>query len=215
IPAGAVGRAYAQTTAREVTAADPTDLGAIYPLARRVAWALLAIAIGTIIAGLWNYKVVDGFGRNVVTANTIGDSAALAGSFGRLGAAFGVSSARVPGLPPPSTACNCVVYAMLPGLACSTDKASSRAKALSALALFAAGVVAVGVIYGLYVGTLGADGVKVLNQTRLPQAQITFTVLGLAMVVWGAISLGFLRGPLSALPLGLRSFLGRPTAQAG
>lgn len=218
---GNLARTSSLVTARSVPARDPAigylegGLRTAYGLGTRLKWAILAMVLGIVIAGMWNYNVVDGFGKGIVASNLIGDSSKLAGSFAARGTGFGVIFAAVAGLAATFTACNCVVYAMLPGLACSTDKAASRKKALDALLIFAVGVVAVGAIYGLYVGTLGADGAKVLNQARLPQAQYTFTILGLAMVIWGALAFGFFHGIVAALPESTRAFFSQPRTHAG
>jgi len=172
-----------------------------------------AALCGVVVAGFWNYKLVDGFGRGVVAANTIGNPDTLATSFGSNGALFGVVFAAVAGLAATFTACNCVVFAMLPGLACSTDRSSSRRRALKALGLFTMGVLAVGVLYGLYVGTLGS-GVKAFNSHRLPQAEIVFTTLGSLMIVWSLLEFGFLRPMTEHIPGGFRSWASSPMTRA-
>lgn len=68
-----------------------------------------------LIAGFWNYKLVDGFGREVVAGNTIGNADVLAKTFASNGMLFGVVFAGVASLAATFTACNCVVFAMLPG----------------------------------------------------------------------------------------------------
>lgn len=190
-------------------------LGEAYPAERRVLWALFALALGVGVAGLWNARVVDGFGRDLVAAHLVGNTAALAGSFARRGAGFGLIFGAVAGLAATFTACNCVVYAMLPGLACSTDRTASRKKALDALIVFTIGVVGVGAIYGAYVGTLGAEGARALNQARLPQAQITFTALGLLLLAWGILAFGFLDRVVARCPDGIRRWFARSQTQAG
>ncbi|SRR5712691_3920721 len=187
-----------------------------YALTRRIAWAASSIGLGVLIAGFWNYKLVDGFGREVVTANTIGNSHQLATSFASNGVGFGLVFAAIAGLAATFTACNCVVFAMLPGLACSTDRAASRRSALRLLLRFAIGVVLVGAIYGVYVGTLGAAGASKFNAipSRLLQAEVVFTVLGVVLVIWGAIEFGFLNFIVRRIPDGLKQFIATPATRA-
>jgi hypothetical protein len=52
-----------------------------YSLKKRLSWAAFALLIGVLIAGFWNYKVVDGFGREFITAELIGNSTELAQHF--------------------------------------------------------------------------------------------------------------------------------------
>jgi len=101
-----------------------SSLGGAYPIAARGLYALAAVLGGVLIAGFWNYKLVDGFGRGFVAANTIGNPDTLAKTFASNGMVFGVVFAAVAGLAATFTACNCVVFAMLPGLTCSADQSS-------------------------------------------------------------------------------------------
>ena len=61
-----------------------------HPTLVRVSIAAAAALGGVVVAGFWNYKLVDGFGRGVVAANTIGNPDTLASSFTSNGALFGV-----------------------------------------------------------------------------------------------------------------------------
>jgi cytochrome c biogenesis protein CcdA len=205
---------------REQTAASraaASGLAAAYPLRTRVAWAVAAILIGVFVAGFWNYQTVDGFGRGVVAGNTIGDTATLAGTYASNGAAFGLLFAAVAGLAATFTACNCVVFAMLPGLACATDKASSRTSAIRALGVFAVGVTLVGALYGLYVGSLGAEGARAFNErgARIAQAETVFTSLGVLMLLWATLSFGFLDRFVGSIPAEIRAFFSAPLTRAG
>jgi cytochrome c biogenesis protein CcdA len=200
----------------ELQYAQPaTSLWAAYPLATRGLYALAALVGGVIIAGFWNYKLVDGFGKEVIAANTIGNADVLAKSFASNGMMFGVVFAAVAGLAATFTACNCVVFAMLPGLACSTDKNASRSAALKALGLFTLGVLAIGIVYGLYVGALGS-GVTAFNArpARLRQAETVFTILGSILIVWSILEFGFLHRITDRIPAGFRSFVSAPTTRA-
>jgi cytochrome c biogenesis protein CcdA len=174
----------------------------------------LACLFGVLVAGFWNASVVDGFGRGFVAANTVGDTHSLARTFALHGMAFGVVFAAVAGLAATFTACNCVVFAMLPGLARSGDSSRSRRSALRALLYFATAVVIVGLAYGAFVGTLGASGAARLNAARLPQAEIVFTVLGAVLIVWGLIEFGFLRLLTQHIPVNVRAFISAPTTKA-
>ena len=191
-------------------------LDAVYSLRTRLLWTALALAVAIAIAGFWNFRAVDGFGRDVVAGNTIGDTREAAKSFGARGLGFGVIFAAVAGLAATFTACNCVVFAMIPGLACTTDKASSRRAALSALGWLTAGVVLVSAAYGIFVGFLGAKGIQAFNvrEVRLAQAQAVFSVIGIAMLVWGAIELGFLRGLVRRASPVTRAFFASATTKA-
>lgn len=197
---------------REVT--DGGGLSTTYPIASRVIWAVSSVTLGVIIAGFWNYKLVDGFGRQVVAANTVGDTHALASSFSTNGAAFGLIFAAVAGLAATFTACNCVVFAMLPGLACSTDRAASRRNALKLLARFATGVILVGAIYGAYVGTITNVAKFNSGPARLLQAETVFTVLGIVLVIWGAIEFGLFNFITQRLPVGFRHSMASPSTRA-
>jgi sulfite exporter TauE/SafE len=184
---------------------------------RRLAWIVGAIAIGTVIAGLWNYHLADGFGRDVVAANTVGDTSVLSTMFGQLGLTFGFAFAWVAGLAATFTACNCVVFAMLPGLAATGDRAASRAAGLRALATFAAGVILVGASYGVFIGFLGPNGAQAFNtnEVRLAQAQAVFTVLGTVMLIWGLIEFRVLDGLVNRLSPLTRAFFSQPQVRAG
>ncbi len=193
--------------------ARSTTVWAAHTVVVRGLYALTAAAGGVMIAGFWNYKLVDGFGRGVVATNTIGNPDQLSTSFTSNGMLFGLIFAAVAGLAATFTACNCVVFAMLPGLACSTDRSASRRAALSALGRFAIGVLAVGVLYGLYVGTLGA-GIKAFNAQRLPQAEIVFTTLGALMITWSVIEFGFLHRITDRVPARFRAWASSPMTRA-
>lgn len=194
-------------------AARPTGLWSAHSVAVRALYALTAVGGGVLIAGFWNYKLVDGFGRGFVATNTIGNPDQLATSFTTNGMLFGLIFAAVAGLAATFTACNCVVFAMLPGLACSADRSASRRTALKALGRFAAGVLAVGVVYGLYVGTLGS-GVNAFNAHRLPQAEIVFTALGGLMIAWSVIEFGFLHRITDRVPGRFRAWASSPMTRA-
>ncbi|HXM57944.1 MAG TPA: hypothetical protein VOB72_21285 [Candidatus Dormibacteraeota bacterium] len=196
--------------------ANAGGLAGAYSASARALYALAAVIGGVLVAGFWNAKLVDGFGRNIVASHTVGDTHALAGTFAVNGAAFGIVFAVVAGLAASFTACNCVVFAMLPGLACGTEeRAARRRTALRALGLFAAGVVLIGLIYGAFIGTLGRAGAAQLNNARLPQAEIVFTVLGAVLLIWGALEFGFLRTFTAPVPGEVRSFFTSPLTRAG
>ncbi|MDM5335763.1 hypothetical protein QUF84_00435 [Fictibacillus enclensis] len=188
-----------------------------YPVRRRVILALLSIAVGVIIAGFWNYNLVDGFGHDIVAKNMVGESSQAAGSFKERGFSFGVLFAFAAGLAATFTACNCVTFSMLPSLACATDRTSTRKTALKALGVFSLGVILVTAIYGFYTGSMGSEVVQKYNERgiRLSQATITFTLLGLFMLIWGAISFGFLSRLISRIPLPVRNFFGSSLIKAG
>lgn len=193
-------------------------LHAHYGALRLWVLALLAVAAGVIVAGFWNFHLVDGFGRDVVAGGTIGDTSLLAGSFAERGLGFGFLFAAVAGVAATFTACNCVVFAMLPGLACSPAERRGRAESpWWALGIFVTGVVLVSAVYGAYIGALGADGVATLNErgARLARAQLVFTAIGVVMLLWGVAEAGLLERLARRLPGGTRAALGSAAAKAG
>lgn len=165
-----------------------------YSKNKRILYTIGAIVFAVILAGFWNYHLVDGFGKEIVAGSTIGDTSALADDYDSRGSGFGFIFAAIAGLAATFTACNCVVFAMIPGLACSTDGSSGTKDAKKAFGAFTTGVLTMTGAYGIFVGFLGADGVEVLNEraVRLGQAQAVFTMLGMVMLIWGALELGYL-----------------------
>lgn len=156
---------------------------------QRIRWGLLAVAAGLVVAGFWNPRLVDGFGREVVMGRTLGDSRALAGAFSVRGLGFGFLFAGMAGLAATFTACNCVVFAMLPGLACATGPSRSRLAAFKPLGLFIAAVLLVSASYGAFVGLLGSAGIGAYLDARGIRARIVFSLIGLAMLIWGVVDL--------------------------
>lgn len=156
---------------------------------QRFRWGLLAVAVGLVVAGFWNPRLVDGFGRDVVMGETLGDSRELAGAFSVRGLGFGFLFAGMAGLAATFTACNCVVFAMLPGLACATGPSRSRLAAFKPLGVFIGAVWLVSASYGAFVGLLGTSGIGPYLDTRGPRAQIVFSVIGLVMLLWGIADL--------------------------
>jgi hypothetical protein len=191
-------------------------LVAEYPWARRVTYLLSAAALGVVIAGFWNFRVVDGFGADIVAANTIGGYQGKAAQFSSLGAGFGFLFAMVAGLAATFTACNCVAFAMIPGLTCARDARAGRPAALTSLAIMLFFVVLVSATYGAFVGWLGPAGVAAINAppVRFAQAGIVFSVLGLAMLLWGAIEFGLLDPITGHCSPVTRAFFSQPTTKA-
>jgi len=187
-----------------------------YNLKQRVAWAVAAVIVGVLIAGFWNYKAVDGFGRELIAGQIIGNTTELASNFGDRGYGFGFLFAAVAGLAATLTACNCVTFAMLPGLVCSTDKKAARVAAWRAFGMFTVGLLAVCAVYGFYIGTLDPAQIKEYNSrtVRLTQAQITFTGIGVLMLVWGVASAGLLNFITNKIPF-IMQRLSAPMTKAG
>lgn len=192
-------------------------LSDVYGSKQLAALAFAAMAAAVLIAGFWNYHMVDGFGRDVIAVPVIGDTSDLVGTFPEWGAGFGFIFAAIAGLAATFTACNCVVFAMLPGLACSTDgrQNAPSSSPWSALGAFVVGVTLVCAAYGVYVGMLGS-GVETFNarEARLAQAQVVFTALGAAMLIWGSLELGFLEIVVRRLPEHVHSFFGNMRTKA-
>ena len=176
----------------------------------------LAVAGGMLVAGFWNARLADGFGRNVVAAPTIGDSGVLSGMFAQHGFGFGFLFAAVAGLAATFTACNCVVFAMLPGLA-GAGTAESRRPALAALGAFTTAVMVVGSLYGAFIGFLGPQGIQAFNSpaVRSAQARAIFSGIGLLMLLWGAFEFGFLDSLRRRVSPEARAFFSQPTTKAG
>ena len=192
------------------------DLAATYPVARRVGYLIAAAAVGVLVAGFWNFRVVDGFGADIVAANTIGSYEGKSAEFATLGATFGFIFALVAGLAATFTACNCVAFAMIPGLVCAPDAKAGRITAMRSLGVMLFWVVAVSAVYGAFVGWLGPNGVAAINarDVRFAQAGIVFSVLGVAMLVWGAVELGLLDRFTSRCTPATRAFFAQPTTKA-
>lgn len=187
-----------------------------YSFRRRLIYTAIAIIAAVIIAGFWNYHLVDGFGKEFIAGNTIGDTSQLANDYGSKGSSFGFIFAAIAGLAATFTACNCVVFAMIPGLACSVDKRSGKNAAWKAFRCFVFGVLIITGFYGVFVGFLGADGMQAINErsVRLAQAQAIFTLLGIIMLVWGLFEIGFLDALKKRLSETTRAFLRQITTKA-
>ncbi|MEX0770775.1 MAG: sulfite exporter TauE/SafE family protein [Balneolaceae bacterium] len=188
-----------------------------YKTRKRLFLGFLFLVIGVLIAGFWNYHLVDGFGRDFVAGRTIGDTGALAGSYGENGGGFGFIFAAIAGLAATFTACNCVAFAMIPGLVCSTDsRESTRKSALRAILAFVTPVLLVGAAYGIFIGFLGPEGVAAINErpVRIAQAQTVFSVIGMIMIFWGFLELGFFKRLTQRLSPLTREFFSASTTKA-
>jgi len=160
--------------------------------------------------------VVDGFGSDIVANTTIGGAAGKASQFDTLGAGFGFLFAMVAGLAATFTACNCVAFAMIPGLACAPDAKAGRSAALRSLGIMVLWVMLVGAIYGTFIGWLGPVGAAAFNarEIRFAQAGVVFSVLGIIMLLWAAIDLGLLTGLTRRCSPVSRAFFAQPTTKA-
>lgn len=187
-----------------------------YSFNRRIIYFSLAVIAAVCLAGFWNYHLVDGFGQQVVAGNTIGDTSQLSNDFANKGTSFGFIFAAIAGLAATFTACNCVVFAMIPGLACSVDKKTQRNNAYKAFGLFVLGVLIITGFYGIFVGFLGVDGVEAINEraVRMAQAKSVFTLLGILMLLWGLFEIEFLDVLKGKLSYVTRAFLGQTTTKA-
>lgn len=188
-----------------------------YPFKKRIFYTLASIALAVLIAGFWNYHLVDGFGKDIIAGNTIGNTSDLAGDYGSKGSGFGFIFAAIAGLAATFTACNCVIFAMIPGLACSVEgRSTSKREAWQALGCFVAGVLVITGFYGFFIGFLGAEGVEVLNgrAVRLAQAQAVFSLLGGIMLIWGFIEMGFMVWLKNRFSETTRAFFAQTTTKA-
>lgn len=189
----------------------------VYSRSKLILYAIGAAVVAVLIAGFWNYHLVDGFGRDFIAGQTIGNTSELADGFAQYGSGFGFVFAAIAGLAATFTACNCVVFAMLPGLTCSTGTSKKSVNLWWVLAAFVGGVTFVSVIYGFYIGLIGPAGVEALNvrEVRLSQAQTVFTILGIIMLAWGCSEMGFLDRVKYKLSEKHLAFLGSATTKAG
>ena len=189
----------------------------MYTLQSRLRLTVLALLIGILVAGFWNYQIVDNFGSKTIAGNLVGDTNSLSLSFKENGLGFGFLFGIAAGLASTFTACNCVMFAMLPGLTCASDRSTSRRTALKSLGIFSLLVIVVTGIYGLYIGSLQINEVQAYNQRdfRLSHASGIFTFLGILMLVWGFISFGYLNFIISRVPIRIRSFFANPYTKAG
>lgn len=187
-----------------------------YPARRRLVTAVAAVLLGVVVAGFWNYQAVDGFGTATFAAPLVGDPEAAAGAYGVLGPAFGLVFAVAAGLAATFTACNVVVFAMIPGLACEPGEGTRRSDLLRILGAFVGGVLVVGIPYGAFVGMLGPEGIEAMNSrpVRLAQAQAVFSFLGVGLLTWGAFELGFLARVKRMVAPETRDFFARHSTRA-
>lgn len=187
-----------------------------YPIGKRVLYTSIAVGAAILLAGFWNYHLVDGFGKDFIAGSTIGESSKLAGEFNSLGMDFGFLFAAIAGLAATFTACNCVVFAMIPGLACPVDENGSDISAWKAFRCFVYGVLAITAFYGFFIGFLGQNGVELINERsiRLGQAQAVFSTLGFLMLIWGAFEMGYLDRLKNKLSKKTRAFLSQNTVKA-
>ena len=200
----------------QAAAAQLPDAAAVRSVPGRVRPFAVAVVFGVCVAGFWNARVVDGFGSDIVASTTIGEVAGKAGQFDSLGAGFGFLFAIVAGLAATFTACNCVAFAMIPGLACAPDARAGRAAALRSLGIMALFVMLVGAMYGTFIGWLGPTGAAAFSarEIRFAQAGVVFSVLGIAMLLWAAIDLGLLTGLARRCSPVTRAFFAQPTTKA-
>ncbi|CAN5443821.1 hypothetical protein BH23BAC3_BH23BAC3_14930 [soil metagenome] len=199
------------------TLAHQQNLSEVYTRTKLIMYALVASVLAILIAGFWNYHLVDGFGRDFIAGQTIGNTSELAGGFAQYGSGFGFLFAAIAGLAATFTACNCVVFAMLPGLACSTESSKKSANPWWVLAAFVGGVTLISVLYGFYIGMIGPAGVEALSvrEVRLGRAQTVFTFIGVIMLAWGCSEMGFLDRIKNRLSEKQRAFLGSATTKGG
>lgn len=185
-----------------------------YSQKKLIVYASVSAFVAILIEGFWNYHLVDGFGKDFIAGNTIGNTSELAGGFEQYGSGFGFLFAAVAGLAATFTACNCVVFAMMPGLACSTDQ-SKVINPWIALGAFVGGVTIVSAIYGMYIGLIGPANVEAMNvrEIRLGQAQTVFTLLGIIMLIWGFLEMGFLDRIKDRLSHLIQTFFGAATTK--
>ena len=195
---------------------EAPPLRGAYRFRDRVRYAVAAAFFAVLLAGFWNARLVDGVGRSVV-GGSLGDPDALSTSFAERGFGFGFLFAAAAGVAATFTACNCVVFALLPGLAASgRAHGDARRSSLWALGAFSAGVVLVGLVYGMFIGSLGPSGIEAFNATSVRRSLATtvFTSIGAVMLVWGAVELQFLDSLTRRVSPTTRAFFAQPSTKA-
>lgn len=199
-----------------VNVQEPAGFDTAYPFRKRLMYVIVMIIVAVLIAGFWHRGLVDGFGRDVVASGTIGDTGELASQYDSRGGGFGLLFAAIAGLAATFTACNCVVFAMMPGLACPTDGGAGRNSAWQALRMFTFPVLIITAVYGLYVGFLGPVGIEYINQIEVRHAQsfAVFSALGVVMLIWGFLELGFLDAIKYRMSETTREFFGQLSVKA-
>lgn len=173
--------------------------------------ALLAIALGVLLAIMWSFTLVDSvIGANVASLLIGQDVEHL--TITGLGA--GTAFALVSGLAGTFTACNAAAaaaFAPMHQLGSTAEHTSSRLRQLLApIGWLTLGMVLVSGSYG-FLGVIFSDHLPQLSTgtsiggipDRLLQASVVFGIIGLTMTWIGLGSLGIIKDP----------FLGRETAR--
>lgn len=162
-----------------------------------VSGSLLA---GALLAALWSYEFVDSTIGDTVADGLLGYSAKQAPIGGVLqGAAF----AFVTGLAGTFTACNIAVMSAVPPLLQQRGAGGRVVAVLRPLGWFAAGALAVAMIYGA-IGALIGTRLPQLSEAvignglpvRLLQSMVVFGLLGLVFIWLGLAALGVVPDPL-------------------
>lgn len=205
----------AATSSSRVAAGPATGVAEAYSASRRGIQFAGAMLAGVMIAGFWNVNLVDGFGRDVA-GQALGGFEGRAAQFGALGAGFGFLFAIVAGLAATFTACNCVAFALIPGLACAPDARGKRQAALKTFGVMVCWVALVGALYGAFVGRLGPAGAAAFNAREIRGAQsfAVFSVLGIGMLLWAAIEFGLLPRLVARCSPMTRAFFAQPATKA-
>ena len=134
------------------------EISGAFPVRKRLVLSVFAVLLSVVIAGFWNFHFVDGLGEIAIAARLIDDTGYAAVSFATQGATFGLLFAVAAGLAATFTACNCVVFAMLPELACRVDDSGTsidRGVVYRSLGSFVGGVLIIGAPHGAFVGFAG------------------------------------------------------------
>lgn len=164
-----------------------------------------ALGLGLLLTIFWSPSMADDvIGQNV--ANAIVGSKAMTIPLDSV--FLGVIFALASGLATTFTACNCVVFSCIAPLA--GEKQQRKLSVGRLLLLICGGVIIVTAIYGI-VGALLGDRMPTLSQAlvqlpvgrgypvRLLQATIVFVVLGVVLLLWGAVSLQLIPSPFKRL----------------
>ncbi|WP_341720583.1 hypothetical protein QQG74_13295 [Micromonospora sp. FIMYZ51] len=165
--------------------------------------ALVAVAVGILLAIAWSFEFVDGvIGDNV--ANTLLGHDAKQTAIG--GTVAGLAFAFVSGLAGTFTACNIAVFGLAPQVARQSSTQGRIRGQLSALGWLTTGLMVVAVGYGA-LGVWFSDSLPQLSTdtvgdvpVRLIQASVVFGVVGLAFVYLGLAALGLAPDPFARRP---------------
>jgi hypothetical protein len=142
-------------------------------------------------------------------ANTALGTKAADLNIGDGGPWLGIAFAFIAGLAATFTACNCVVFSCIAPLA--VEKGKRQQPLWQVMGWMALGIVIITGLYGV-AGAVFGHSIPILSDAQLPigsgfpirlaQSTLVFSVLGLILIAWGAITLNLLPNPLAGIAAG-------------